>query len=1300
MRRPRALLGVLLFLAGPFASDGFSQSTHGVLWCVPAPGSVAVDGRIGRGEWDLRGRMLVYSAASLRSRYSIEVFSMWDRDAFYIALRYRDPTPLVNEVDAEAAPYDGWQADAFQARFTTDRSQIHLDAWYSSRSDASVLALSYDRVMNTEASRIFRGPSMRLEDPCGVRMAFGKADDGAGYTQEIRLPWSLLYRRVPAVVPGLEFRFTGEYYWGGPSARKWPKVMWSDPIDPENPVRVVVYQSPRVWGRCRLLASGAEARGDALEGSERDRRLEGPIPIRFEVPTSARRFSVAIDDASGRRVRSLAAHAEVGDYLVGSGPGRRAVEVPWDGRSDGGWDPGRRRFVGEVVAPGEYVARILVHEGIGVVHAGSFANPGTPPWPTADGTGAWLSDHASPCGVACVPGGARTRGRVVLIARHSEAGVPCIGIDGRGRKIWEWVRQTAELHHVAADASHFWFAYRYAGRPFLGRLDPDRGRQVPLPSGAKEAALEEEPRGLAVTRHGVALAFPGGVELRDSTGLRVVRRVAVAEPRQIAWTPGGGLVGLSGDRAFRVAPEGDTAEEWRLPGVARPSALAVDSRGRTWIADADREVVVCLDAPRADARALLTVGRPGGRRPGPFDPRRMAAPVALSVEERGDEILLWCVEGCHRPRRVVVWRVDVGERSASVARDYTGGTGYNGTGGLLSDDDPGLGIHAGVVYSIEDEGLDHRVVSVMGGRPDPRPGLVALFAVGSGTGAFSNGYHFRSAVSGREREYYVEGERLQLVFQPSAGRWRCVAALGNAASGVRFPEGFPQPEEGRVIFSWADLDGDGYQQPEEVSWHDLGDRGLLSRANGWGYRCGRDLGWAHGGWAIRPAGFTEGGAPIYDLSRAERLPGELGRRGHEGGIHPTRFGWVLQARRPGYTDPHGTIHGLIQLEGYDRAGTLRWTYPAYWHSVHGAFTAPMAMPGVIMGALKVTGVVPVGERDVIALRGNMGQEFLIRDDGLYVGELFTDQRLAPASLPPREDILGRPIDATSMGGEPFSGWIGRQRDGRVRLTYGQTDVRIAEVRGLDSLRELPPRRVRVDDAAVARARSFVPRASAARSRGELTIRRGADGDLETAAADAILRRGGEEVARVSLRDSGTGLHIRWSVDDATPLVNRGEDPRTAFKTGDGVSLFVAPDREWAPNEPGGTRIVITELDARPLAVVCRPGGEESAPFTFTSPVRSVRFAHVSVEPRIRVSVRRGELGYTIATTIPWKVLGGRPAPGSRLRGDLGVLFGARASRAVARIVRWVDRQTNVVNDLPTEAEFFPARWGSFRVEAP
>jgi len=208
-----AVLGTTLVLALSPALALPPQSTHGVLDALPVPTGqqVQVDGVLGEQEWNRAGRMLVYNARQLRQRYAVEVFSLWDAEAFYLALHFLDPTPLINNVDAENAPFDGWQSDGFQGRFTTDYGQIHFDAWYSSRRDMSVGVLSYDAPVNTQNHRLFRARGKSVRDASGFAMALREDSDRRGYVQEIRIPWRLLYRQVPPIKAGHTFRFTGEY---------------------------------------------------------------------------------------------------------------------------------------------------------------------------------------------------------------------------------------------------------------------------------------------------------------------------------------------------------------------------------------------------------------------------------------------------------------------------------------------------------------------------------------------------------------------------------------------------------------------------------------------------------------------------------------------------------------------------------------------------------------------------------------------------------------------------------------------------------------------------------------------------------------------------------------------------------------------------------------------------------------------------------------------------------------------------------------------------------------------------------
>ena len=1294
---------LLCFFQGSLLSGAERlQSDHAVLQAVPVTGKVRIDGNLD--DFNKRGVMIVWPALKIRNRYRVEVSSMWDRNALYLGMHFSDPTPLINNVDPESATYDGWQSDAFQGRFTTDYGQIHFDAWYSSKKESSLAVLSYDAPVNRNHSRVFRGKGQTINDPDGFQMAFRQDADQRGYVQEIRVPWKLLYRKVPDIQGGHELRFTGEFFWGGPTGIKWPKVMWADPINPKAPVRINVYKSPHTWGRLKLLSDQKEALGDVLETGDDVRRLQGPLPIRLSLPKEAVRFSLVINDADGKRIRNLASHAFVTDYLVRKSETEQIIEVPWDGRSEGGWNKSRMRFLGDFVSEGDYQVRVLVHSGVGVKHAGSFFNPGTPPWPTADGKGSWLSDHAHASVIAAMPRTATSGGRLFLMAPHAESGVPFIGLDMAGKKLWQWVRGSTHLNAIATDEKNLWLGFNYAGKPMLAKLDPQNGTQVKFASGTEDLPLPADVIAMTTLEGKLVCAFRSDrqsdsqLHVLDTSSGKVIRKLRVPKLHSLT-ASGKHLLGLTEQGIVQIDPVSGESHSLTFPGIPTPSAFTTDTQGRIYVSDSVTETVAIYDSSSNPLRKMATIGKPGGHRPGKFDPLQMTTPRALCVEDRSDgRRRLWCIENDSRLRRVSVWDVTNVSQPAYV-RDYIGGTGYMGSGGLLSDDVPNLGIYRGAMFQIDYENDRYTPRELMGGRPDSVEGMTNLFGIGRfDRSGFGNGFHFISDVSGKNIEYYIEGMGLPMVFVRRNGRWQCVAALGSIHHHVPFPAHFPKPMNGENVFCWNDLNRDGYQQADELTWRKFGGvKPMLHKM--WSYRSDRNLVWYHSGYRFQPVRFTEDGAPVYDLKQVRKLPGELGERAELVDIYRTRSGYVLCARKPGDRDTHGTIHGLMQLEGYDETGTLRWTYPTYWFSVHGGFTAPMAMPGVIMGMLKITNIVSMPDHDIISLHGNTGQEFLIRDDGFYIGELFTDQRMAPEELPSEEKIAGVPINDTTMGGEPFSGWISRQQDGKVRLSYGLNDVRIAEVTGLESVRLLPSQQLKVTAADLLKAKHFVPDSQKKMDRGEIVIAQGSGFDAanETFHDAVSIRSGRKEIGQVKLRYDDRNLYAIWKVFDLTPLVNRGTEIPLAFKSGDSVSLFVASDEKYETGQQGGTRLLLTQLKAKPTCVLYRPTGPGNAPFTFESPVRKSRFQYVAENTKVKMKIHRQSQFYVVSAEIPWKALNLRFREGMTLRGDLGVIFGKGSTNAIERIVRWKDQQTNVVNDTPTEAEFFPARWGTFQL---
>lgn len=1284
-----ALLWLMAALGGaallPMAALALPmESNTGVLRAVPAPGPVTVDGSLG--EWDASAEMLVYPVRQIRERYAVRSYAMWDAQALYIGLKWSDPTPMFNRVDADAAPGEGWMADCFQGRFVTEKGQIHLTSWYSSYRNKSVALFNYGQAWDNPL--LFRETGKVINDPSGMQMAFVKNADNSGYVQEIRIPWNLLFNN-PDPKAGLKFTFTGEYYWGGASGTKWPYVQWADPINQDNPMRIVIYQNPSVWGALELLAKGHLPK-QTVDGEE-DMRLQGTTPLRLTLPATATRFTVVIDDAQGRRVRNLASNAKVSDYLVKTENGKQMVEIPWDGRADGAWLKDRMLFLGDVVQAGTYTVRAIATAGVGVVHAGSFYNPGTPPWPTATGTGSWLADHSPAVAVSALPATAAGKGRVFLGAPVVEGGTGLIGVGADGRKTWEWIRQ-AGASHIAADAAHVYFVFNDSK---LGRVSPDTGETQTFANSQMEIVLPAKATGLAVRQGQVAVAIGSQQKilfLNGDTGA-VSKEMAIDTPGQLAYCTDGMLIGISGGQLFTMDPNSGTVQKFTLSGLTTPVALAVDGQGKLYVADHASSNVKVYSNGTPQAKLVQQIGEQGGRRPGKWNPQQMGNPTAVAIEARTDGVqYLWVVEPIESPRRVSVW-----DMQGKCVRDYIGNTHYSASGGAMSDNMPDLGLYGGVTYKIDYDKYTYQPLEVLGGTPEPVNGKVSLFDFGIGTSmGFDNPYHFVSSASGKPVQYYVEGGVVPRIYMKRGDRWLCVAALGHARNGrFTFPDNFPKPPSQEAVFSWSDLNMDGFQSPDEVKWFEPGKANVLLNNVGWGYRCFGDLGWYHSGYGFTPVAFTADGAPIYDVTKAQRLPGDAGQI--DGEMYKTRFGYFADRVHPNYQEKNNVIHGLHDFIGFDNSGTLRWTYPNYWIAVHGAMTAPMAMPGVVMGSLKVSGVIDMGAYSIISIRGNIGQEFLIRDDGMYVSELFTDQRMAPGALPDDMNIAGLPINDNTLGGEPFSGWAARQDDGKVRMTYGLQDVRIAEITGLQSMVEIPAQTVRLGAQEIAAAQAFVPQNMLVTQKTSVEIARGgafaADAKALDSAAISIVS-GREEVGKAQLRYDEANLYVVWQVFDRSPFQNKGNHAPEAFKNGDSVNLFIAQG-DYNKGQIAGTRMLVTKQNGVPIAVVYKPQSASSKPYVFKSPVRESPFAYVSVEPTITFQEQVGSREYVIAATIPWQVLGITPKAGLSLHGDLGILFGSDTGDRTDLRVQWVDKETNVVNDVPTEAEFFPANWGTF-----
>ena len=674
---------------------------------------------------------------------------------------------------------------------------------------------------------------------------------------------------------------------------------------------------------------------------------------------------------------------------------------------------------------------------------------------------------------------------------------------------------------------------------------------------------------------------------------------------------------------------------------------------------------------------------------------------SVAVDHQGN---VWVVENWDYPRRVSVWG-----RDGKLVRDYIGNTGYAGTGCYLHDQDPALAYVGPVELRLDRAKGTWRVTQILW-VPDRDKGE-----------------------SGKPREYLFchpyDAQSGNVVFMERGEGWQPVAAVCYAAhiSGRITHQGIAEEQPAGELAGldawdgvfWNDGNGDGKVQRAEcvvvparrkTDPRSRRGEGPFPLGSGWGGRIGRDLVfYTNGITRVRPLRFTADGAPVYGPKGMELIgPDERGDL-----VPVPEEDLLLCLSFKGYASATTGMLGI-----HSRRGEILWAYPNLYPGVHGSHRATMPEPGLLIGPLKICGVAKVSDEvgRVFVLRGNLGQDFFMTTDGLFVGALFQDGRLPGEALPDSESRLrGMPMAGFSHGGEPFNGWFGKQADGRIRMTTGfpRQAAMILEVKGLDTIRRFRARPLTLDMATLVRAnRENAARAQAAAKPKAYAIKRLAqavrvDGQAREwrgVPAISIARQGMRPRSTARLAYDDANLYIFFDVADASPWRNVGKDHTRLFKTGDAVDLQLSTRPAAKPHRnpaAGDLRIVFSHWMEAPVAVLMAPVDPKAPPtlrVIYWSPVGTKTFDRVERLKDARVEAKVSSSGYRLEAAIPWRALGVTPRPGLKLRGDVGIISSnVRGDANVARTY-WANQATNLVNDLPLEAWLYPASWGELTLE--
>jgi hypothetical protein len=115
--------------------------------------------------------------------------------------------------------------------------------------------------------------------------------DQKGFTQEIRIPWKLLFQKVPDLSEGTAFKMGMEFIWGGPDGRTKPVNRFADNVQAGEPTRQFFWSAQKIWGDATLV--------DEPPAQAAEKATNEGVPIRLDIPAGAEALTVVIENEAG-----------------------------------------------------------------------------------------------------------------------------------------------------------------------------------------------------------------------------------------------------------------------------------------------------------------------------------------------------------------------------------------------------------------------------------------------------------------------------------------------------------------------------------------------------------------------------------------------------------------------------------------------------------------------------------------------------------------------------------------------------------------------------------------------------------------------------------------------------------------------------------------------------------------------------------------------------------------------------------------------------------------------------------------
>jgi hypothetical protein len=1039
---------------------------------------------------------------------------------------------------------------------------------------------------------------------------------------------------------------------------------------------------------------------------------ESAQPHAISIPYESKQdglLTIVLEDEKGNRIKNLSP-----DIPVHTGHN----DIAWDGSALDG-----------VAHPGRYHVRGLFHQRIVPHLQYSIYSPGTPPWPKADGTGAWLADHTAPASTLFLPEGSEwpthsTSPQILFGAQAAEAGHALMWTDLNGRKldgikIRGWNGGIALARDDGSQRNPDHIAYTvYVVNPSrdFGKTDPG-GLQIFILTKDGLTPLEKIVGGVQMHdafRELVGLGVQNGLLLLANPAANEIVAFDVRHGAQPSFAkiamPGLGSLTFEPDGHLLVGTDGSITRfavqnDWHTLRLTDPQKVIPASllESPKQIIEKDHEIYVTDWGHSHQVKVFSAVtgklarviGRPGGPQIGSYDEQRMAHPLGMTIDSNG---VLWVAEEDYLPKRISRWDA----RTGRFLNAWYGPTQYGG-GGFADPHDlyrayyPSIGNPGSMgllEFRIDPATGSERLTAVRYRFPDPLNDSISysgyqpkpiffpndMIPVGSHGGITpAQTFYYKS------HQYFTDSYNTYWYNQTTAttlwilegGVCRPIASAGwvgpnssphhwNTLDQSAIRSRMPSGDPNQTFFVWTDRSHDHAVQADEVEFF------RPSAHGGAGVVFQPDLSIISGGpYHLPPASVDAAGVPSFDLSKLALLSTTPAN----GDVALSPDGWLV-ADMSGYKD-----------------GQLRWRIPTHPSSLPPAGAGDVQDPKRMLGYPVRPAAGQAGY--LVARYSYMGEIYIYTVDGLQVATLGGDTRSSPFWPYPNQ-TRGMEITGLSFDAEQFWPFMFGEDNGNVYLAIGKWHTSIVRLDGLASIQRVDLGYLTVSQKEIG---------EAAPLREESVLREKLKAEVKVHHVGASMKASAEswptkdwakidKNASFQLGTDGKNLIVAYRTSYPDLLRNSATEFPFAFTQGGGLDLMVRAsgpsDDRHATN--GDARLFVTRRNGKLLAVLYHQ--KASAPghrVSFASPISEVVFDDVEDISK-NVTLTADDGFYQVS--VPLSVLGLEPSAGKQYRGDVGFVL-SDGARAQARVY-WHNKVDAMTADVPSEANLNPSQWGLFR----